>query len=322
LVRPFVDACRKYGLKVGLYYSPPDWHFDREYQNFMYYGTAKLNPWLPELDADLKPRTTIKTPEQRARHLTEYNAMVKGQVEELLTRYGKIDVLWFDGSIPAPEGDAPRLTQARVRELQPGIVLSPRYFRDGDFHTIEGPVLKANKPARGYWAEWCTTWTQGWAYNDTPFYSNGFELGKLAQARSMNINVLLGIGPDANGELHPNAYANMAVVAEWMKVNRPAIRAGALPVGETASVPATAAGNRRFLFAVPGYAKDQHAMDADMLPLTDAAMTLEGLSKAPSSAILLGDGKPVNSEFKDGKLTVHLPLSRRSKLPDVVALSF
>jgi len=320
LVKPFVEACRKYGLKVGLYYSPPDWHFDREFQNFMYYGTAKLNPWLPELDADLKPRTSIKTAEQRARHLVEYNAMVKGQVEELLTRYGKIDMLWFDGSIPAPAGDAPRLTQARVRELQPGIVLSPRYFHDGDFRTIEGPVLKASKVVRDYWAEWCTTWTQGWAYNNTPFYSNGFELGKLAQARSMNINVLLGIGPDANGELHPNAYSNMAVVADWMKVNGASIRAGALPAGETASVPATAAGNRRYLFAIPAFAKDQRAMDADMLPLADASITLEGLKAAPSRAVLLSDGKPVQSEFKDGKLTVHLPLARRTKLPDVIAL--
>src|SRR6202007_531588 len=95
LLKPFVEACRKYGLKIGLYYSPPDWHFDRDYINFMYYATARMNPLLPELDADLKPRKVKKTANEAARHLAEYNALVKGQVEELLTRYGTVDLLWF-----------------------------------------------------------------------------------------------------------------------------------------------------------------------------------------------------------------------------------
>lgn len=320
LVQPFVEACRKYGLKVGLYYSPPDWYFDREFTNFMYYGTARLNPWLPELDADLKPRKTIKTKEEKARHLVEYNAMVKGQVEELLTRYGKIDMLWFDGAIPAPEGDAPRLTQARVRELQPGIVLSPRYFHDGDFVTFEGPTLKTSQIARKHWAEWCTTWTKGWAYNDAPFYANGYELGNLALARSLNMNFLIGVGPDARGELHPEAYRSMAEVAGWMKLNRPAVQAAALPEGEKANVPATAAGKQRFLFAVPEFKKEDRALDADLILAVDKDLVLNGLAAAPLTVLLLSDGKPVKSAFKDGKLTVHLPATRRSKLPDVVAV--
>ncbi|TAM31852.1 MAG: glycoside hydrolase [Rhodanobacter sp.] len=329
LVKPFVDAARKYGLKVGLYYSPPNWYFDRDYQNFMYYGTAALNPWLPQLDADLNPRKVLKTPEQRAKHLVEYNAMVKGQVEELLTRYGKIDLLWFDGSIPAPPGNAPRLTEARVRELQPGIVLSPRYFHHGDFVTYEGPTLKAppgshqpagleTRVARDHWAEWCTTWTQGWAYNNAPFYADGQVLGNLALARSLNINFLLDVGPDANGELHPTAYKDMADVTAWMKINGASVRAGALPIGEKASVPATASGKQRFLFAVPEYTKAERALDSDMLPLTDKTLVLQGLDAAPKSVILLGDGKPVDSEFEDGKLTVHLLAARRTRLPDVV----
>jgi len=331
LVKPVVDAARKHGLKVGLYYSPPDWHFDREYMNFMYYGTAALNPWLPELDADLKPRKQRKTPEQKARHLIEYNAMVKGQVEELLTRYGKIDLLWFDGSIPVPAGDAARLTQSRVRELQPGIVLSPRYFRDGDFATFEGPALKPppgshqnaglqNRVARDYWAEWCTTWTQGWAYNDAPFYANGAVLSNLALARSLNMNFLLGIGPDAHGELHPTAYSRMAEVATWMKANGAAVQAGALPVGEQASVPATASDKRRFLFASPGFSKTERALDADLLVAADKHLVLEGLVAAPLSVTLLGDGQSVDNEYRNGTLTVRLPASRRTRLPDVVSV--
>jgi alpha-L-fucosidase len=318
LVRPFVEAAHRHGLKVGLYYSPPNWHFDRDYMNFMYYGTARMNPWLPEIDADLKVRTVQKTPAEKARHLDAYNAMVKGQVEELLTRYGTIDLLWFDGAIPAPAGDAPRLTEARVRELQPGIVLSPRYFHAGDYNTYEGPVLKTDKAARGNWAEWCTTWTQGWSYTKTPYYAAGFELANLAKARALNINLLLNVGPDANGELPVAAYRNLATVAAWMKFNRLAVQAGALPEGESASVPATAAGRRRYLFAVPVYTKPERAFDADLVPPGDRDMVLDGLAAAPQSVMLLADGQAVPSEFKAGRLTVHLTAARRTTLPDVV----
>jgi alpha-L-fucosidase len=321
LVKPFVDACRKYGLKVGLYYSPPNWHFDRDYMNFMYYDSASRNPWLPSLDADLQPRTTNHTPEEMEKHIEDYNVLVKGQVEELLTRYGKIDMLWFDGSIPAPKNpDAPRLAQQEIRKLQPGIVLSPRYFHDGDYITFEGPKLKTDKKPNG-WAEWCTTWTDGWDYQAGPFYSDGFILGNLAKARSLDINMLLGIGPDAQGEFSPVAYKNMAVVANWMKANQPAvIGADALPKGESSNVPATASGDKRYLFAIPQYRKAERAHDQDILPLTDSTLTLSGLVAAPKSVILLGDGKPVENEFKDGKLTVQLPAARRTKLPDVVAV--
>jgi len=320
LVKPFVEACRKYGLKVGLYYSPPDWHFNREFENFLYYRTAAKNPWMPSLDADLNPRTVQKTAEEKASQLEAYNAMVKGQVEELLTRYGKIDLLWFDGSIPAPaRKEAPRLTEERVRELQPGIVLSPRYFKHGDYITFEGPALKTAQKPNG-WAEWCTTWTQGWAYNaKDPFYADGFVLGNLAKARALDINYLLDVGPDEQGELHPDAYKNLAIVAGWMQRHRATvIGAGALPKGESADVPATAAGKARYLFAVPQYRKAERALDKDMLPLKDTTLTLRGLAAAPQSVTLLGDGQPVAHAYRDGTLTVSLPAARRTQLPDVV----
>lgn len=111
----------------------------------------------------------------------------------------------------------------------------------------------------------------------------------------------------------------MAVVADWMKANKPSvIGAGSLPKGEMADVPATAAGNLRYLFASPQYKKNQRAMDKDMLPLTDAAMVLSGLAAAPESVVLLGDREAVENDYKDGVLTVRLPLARRTKLPDVV----
>lgn len=322
LVKAFVDACRKYGLKVGLYYSPPDWRFNRDYENFLYYGTVAKNPWMPALDGDLLPRSTLRGAEEKAVQLEAYNAMIKGQVEELLTRYGKIDLLWFDGRVPAPaRKEAPRLTQERIRALQPGIVLSPRYFWKGDFVTFEGPTLKTVSKPNG-WAEWCATWTKGWAYNGKdPFYANGYILGSLAKARSLDINYLLGIGPDAQGELHPSAYKNMAEIAGWMARHRPAvIGAGALPAGESADVPATAAGALRYLFALPRYRTPDRPLEQDLLPLQDATVTLHGLAAAPQAVTLLHDGAALDFTYQDGSVRVRLPAARRTRLADVVAV--
>jgi alpha-L-fucosidase len=92
VLKDYVEACCRNGLTVGFYYSPPDWNFDRGYMIFLHGGARKLNPELPSLDADLKPRTSKKSQEEIAKHEAQYAALVNGQVEELLTRYGKIDL--------------------------------------------------------------------------------------------------------------------------------------------------------------------------------------------------------------------------------------
>lgn len=141
-VKEYVNACRKYGLKVGLYFSPPDWYFDGDFQNFMYYGVARDYANIPALDRDLKPKTTIKTNEEKQAHYNEVAAFIKGQIEELLTNYGKIDVLWLDtdGVTVIPKGNPAWdkcISMDHIRKLQPGIVITPRLYGVGDYKTYE-----------------------------------------------------------------------------------------------------------------------------------------------------------------------------------------
>lgn len=321
LVKPFVDACRKNGLKVGLYYSPPDWHFERDFKNFFSYAAQK-NPEFPALDADLKPRLKSKSPGEVAKLHVAYDAMVRGQIKELLTRYGKIDLMWFDGCQPTPNGPK-SITVDEIRELQPGIVINPRLHGTGDFITYERD-LKTNKVATT-WAEFCNTWALLWTYDTRPFRSNAFVLGQLALCRSLGINYLLGIGPDGQGELHPAAYQNMEILAGWMKNHGEAVHSvKPLPTGETASVPATAKGNARFLFAIPEFKKtgNVHGMfDKDMLPPSDLTLTLKGIPTKPESVTLLGDGSKLSFEYSEKTLTVRLPSAKRTKLVDVVQVT-
>lgn len=315
LIKPFVDACRKYGLKVGLYYSPPNWYFDRDYMSFLYGKVYTKNPDLPKVDGDLNPRTTMKSDAETKQHQAEYAAMVKGQVEELLTRYGKIDVLWFDGKAPVPNGNNV-ITQEEIRKLQPGIVINPRMHGKGDFITFE-----RNPPQKDpgdIWAEFCNTWTNSWANSNTqPFRSNAFVLGQLVSCRAWGVNYLLGVGPTSDGIFPDAVYKNMNVVQGWMKANSASIeKVKQLPVGETASVPATANGNYRYLFAIPEF-KENGKYDQDMLPVTDITITLKA-EKKPKSVTLLGSAKSLNYTFANNEISVQLPATLRTNLVDVV----
>ncbi|MDP4292368.1 MAG: alpha-L-fucosidase [Bacteroidota bacterium] len=316
LLKDYVAACRKYGMKIGFYYSPPNWYFDRDYMSFLYGGAKKLNPEFPSLDADLKPRTTQKSAEETAKHQAEFAALVKGQVEELLTRYGKIDLLWFDGKPAIPNGDK-CISIERIHELQPGIVVNPRLHGKGDFITYER-TLGTNKVATG-WAEFCNTWTTAWPYTNDPYRSDGYVLGQFVTCRSLGVNYLLGIGPKATGELAEDAYKNMAVVAGWMKVNGEAVN-GTKPLAkeEEASVPAVKSATAIYLFALPKF-KDNGAYDKDMLPATDETITIKGVKKL-SGVKLLSNGKPLHYTHADYTVTVNLPASERSKLVDVIKI--
>jgi alpha-L-fucosidase len=319
LVKEYVEACRKHGLKVGLYFSGPDWHFDRDYMSFIYGGGRKKNPGLPSVDADLNVRTTHHTEGEIKQHQAEFAKLVKGQITELLTRYGKIDLLWFDGK-PAIPNATEVMTIDEIRKLQPGIVINPRLHGHGDFVTFER-TMPDKKPNPASWAELCNPWTGAWPYTKGEKYrSDAYVLGQLAECRSKGINYLLGIGPMASGELAPAAYEHMAHVADWMKRNGPSVHAVTpLPAGETASVPATAAGNVRYLYAMPVFAHGGTS-DADLQPPTAVTMTLRGASK-PQSVTLLGDGRELRFTYSGDALTIDLPVDRRTKLVDVVRVA-
>ena len=101
-----------------------------------------------------------------------------GQIEELLTNYGRIDLIWFDGKPNVPNADQ-IISIERIRELQPQIVINPRLHGHGDFVTYERK-LTTDKVATG-WAEFCNTWTGSWSHQEIPFRSDAYQLGPIRQ---------------------------------------------------------------------------------------------------------------------------------------------
>ena len=252
LVRPYVEACRKYGLKVGLYYSGPDWYFNRTMQSFLYWRLAKDFKNVPSIDENLKPRTTTKTATDLQMHYDSVAVYLKGQITELLSNYGKIDMIWFDGGPDIPKGNPAWqkcISMDDIHRLQPGIIVSPRFFGYGDFKTFESDTDKPGETQK-QWAELCTTVTgRSWGYTQTPLKPINNLIKDLILCRSRNANYLLNFGPDKNGTFSTEMNSYLSIFADWMKVNGSAIRGCiALPANETASIPATAHSNRRYLF--------------------------------------------------------------------------
>ena len=307
LIKPYVEACRKYGLKVGLYYSGSDWYFNKDYQNFMYYKVEKMYPNIPKLDENLKVRTIEKSEAEKQAHYEAVAAYIKGQVTELLTDYGKIDMIWFDGAPDIPKGNkawAKCITMKEIHALQPGILVSPRFFGYGDFKTFEANLPKQVKKQTG-WAEFCSTvaqWT--WAITKVPLKTTPALLAEFIQSRSLNMNYLLNFGPTKEGVINADMTNRLTEIANWMKVNGASLTdCTALSDAETATVYATAKKQHRYLFLL-----SDKKYENIQLTGTEEVKTVT----------LLATGRKVNYSFENGKLTILEKDVTRTALADVL----
>jgi alpha-L-fucosidase len=207
LVGPFVEACRANGLKAGLYYSPADWHWSRHAMSF-HYGSGDPEHWPGRAHFGLDHEPLAELPKPTAEDERAFVRYVNGQVEELLTRWGTIDVLWFDSTLSEP------IPFETIREMQPSILVNERMHGYGDFTTPECALPEA--PPSGWW-EMCDMFNRrAWGYTSPPEY-NGAErmFARFAKARAMGGNYLLNMAPDPDGELPAIAYERLR---EWKKL--------------------------------------------------------------------------------------------------------
>ncbi len=225
LVREYVDAFRAEGIRIGLYYSLLDWHH-------------------PEYPFDFHhPRRHDKDGEEqnRGRDMKKYAQYMRDQVTELLTNYGKIDILWFDFSfttcsVPA---DRPWMTMvnkgkdewesekliALARKLQPGIIIDNRADLEQDIWTPEQfqPTEWVRHETTGELVTWeaCQTFSGSWGYNrdEQTWKSPEMLIRMLVNTVSLGGNLLMNVGPTSRGYIDSRAEAALAVYGEWMKYN-------------------------------------------------------------------------------------------------------
>lgn len=313
LLRPYVEACRRHGLKVGFYYSPTDWLFNPPGWPYLGYPLRKSDFRYRRPERTLgTPRYADGTREEFQKYFEILYACVKGQVGELLTRYGKIDLLWWDGydwprvDIHGPEMDA------WVRKLQPGLVTNDRYrlWSDrpslGDFST-EFENRNPDKPPEGAW-EQCEAMCGGWAYvgATAACRSSAHILERLVRNRAWGGNYMPSFGPRSDGTLSPDYYRICEEMAEWMKHSGESVD-GVQPAPrlEDCDAPVTVKGDTWYVHLL-GYQR---------------RATITG-RPAPKRAVLLRTGEPARIEHTAGRTVVTMPLGLRSDAPEVLALRY
>jgi len=216
LLKPMVEAFRGEGLKVGFYHSLIDWHH-------------------PEFPIDgIHPMRNNKEfrEQQKHRDIRKYAEYLHGQTRELLTRFGKIDILWFDFSYPThPDGGKGRndwqseKLYKMVRELMPDVILDDRLDLDSGYD-IKTPeqwqpqewVKVDGKPV--VW-EACQTLNGSWGYDrdNLNWKPVSLLLWMLIDSVSKGGNMLLNVGPNGRGEFDERALATLEGIGKWMRVN-------------------------------------------------------------------------------------------------------
>lgn len=223
LVAEYVEAFRAEGLKIGFYYSLIDWHH-------------------PDFTIDtLHPRREDTNAKQlnEGRDMSRYAEYMRNQVRELLTNYGKIDIMWYDFSYAWQKGEgeqdwlvgkgkgdweAEKLL-ALTRELMPEIIIDNRTGIEQDLWTPEQyqPTDWVKDPKTGELVTWeaCQTFSGSWGYyrDELTWKSPEMLVRMLVNTVSLGGNLLMNVGPTARGNLDRRAVDALAVYEAWMNFN-------------------------------------------------------------------------------------------------------
>jgi len=219
IIKEWVEAFRAEGLGVGFYYSLIDWHHP-------HYIIDEVHPQSTNTQKEYDKLN-------EGRNMEIYREYLKNQVREILTKYGKIDILWLDYSFPGQFGKGHADwgsvdLMKMVRELQPEIIVNDRadlkdYWGGWDFTTPEQFKVQSWPEVDGKKIPWetCQTFSGSWGYyrDEHTWKDNKQLLVLLIESVSKGGNVLLNVGPTARGTFDHRADEALAGMGEWMEFN-------------------------------------------------------------------------------------------------------
>ena len=297
-MKELAAACREAGLTFCFYYSVPDWHhpqFPARFSQRGFHGD-------PNPDADLE----------------QYVGYLKGQVRELLTGYGAIGILWFDGGGSfKQEGESARaaLVHAQevidlIHELQPRCLVNNRLGLPADYGTPEQKI-PGGRQTNSF--EVCMTLNKHWGYNkhDNDWKSSRQIIQNLVDIASKGGNYLLNVGPTSEGLLPAPSVERLKEVGQWMKVNGEGI------YGTTVSP---------FKDLAWGRCTKKVTADGATLYLhvfewpSDGKLVVPGLTNTVESARLLADRHQLAVAGSPDGLVVTLPAAAPDRVSSTVVL--
>jgi alpha-L-fucosidase len=288
VLKELADACHAEGMRFGIYYSPRDWH----------------------------------QPDYGIGDNRKYVAYMNGELRELLTNYGKVDVLWFDSY---GKGDLVNFwrigeTFDLVKKLQPDIMINNRLAVLGDYNQQPAPYLgdfdtpeqRLGKYQDTRLWESCMTVVNapngGWSYRTDGVVKPAEEcIRMLVSCATGDGNLLLDVGPDATGVIPAGQSARLVEIGKWLKKNGKSIygtRGGPFKPG-----------------AYGGTTRRGKTIYVHVFQWPSGALELPPVAVKLVDARLLSGGK-VDARQTDQSLEISVPETDRPKVDTVVALKF
>jgi len=287
LLQPLVEACHKYGMRIGFYYSQAqDWNHPG--------GAASGGHWDKAQDGDMD---------------VYLDRIAVPQVNEILSNYGELDILWWDTPTD--------MTPERAEKFQPLLKLHPNLITNnrlgggfkGDTETPEQFVPSTGFPGRNW--EACMTMNDTWGFKsyDTNWKSTETLVRNLAEIVSKGGNFLLNVGPTALGEIPKPSIDRLAQVGKWLKVNKESI------YGTTASPFPYLSWGRSTRREQKLYL---HVFDYP----ADGALHVPMENKIKRAYLLAVPSKPLPVKKEDKRSVIRLPLKAPDKINTVVVVEF
>jgi alpha-L-fucosidase len=298
VIKMLADECHKQGIKLFLYHSHLDWHHPDYYprgRTGQYSGRPESGNWYRYLD------------------------YLDAQLEELLTNYGPIAGIWFDGWWDKPDADwRLQKTYSLIHRLQPAALIGNNHhrrpFEGEDFQMFEKDLPGHNTAGFNAEAEignlpleTCDTINRSWGYNakDNRYKSVRELIQYLVRAAGYNANFLLNVGPMPNGKIQPEFVERLRGMGQWLRENGDSIygtRGGPIPPRPWGVT--TRKGNKVFV----------HVLD-----WPDELLAIPDIPNV-KTAKAFPSGTPVTMRRTEGGLLLRLPASLRNPIDTIVVL--
>ncbi|MDR2563694.1 MAG: alpha-L-fucosidase [Prevotellaceae bacterium] len=300
LIKPFVEAFRAEGLRIGFYYSLIDWH----HPDFTY---DYFHPNGPQNSEERKTANAN-------RDIKKYQQYLKDQITEIMTQFGQIDELFLDFSYPGADGkgrndwDSENLIKL-IRKLQPQILIDDRADLNDtdwgwDFKTPEQYMPSEWPTVNGKRVAWetCQTFSGSWGYHrDEQSWKNVRQLlTMLIEVTSKGGNLLLNVGPTARGLFDDRANASLEGMGQWMKYHSRSIY-GCTQAPEEFTVPKN---------CLLTYNPERKRLYIHILEWPIHALRLPAYAGKFKYAQLLNDASEARYKTEDNNIIFDLPLRK------------
>ncbi|SDJ11192.1 alpha-L-fucosidase [Pedobacter sp. ok626] len=317
LLTPLAAACKKYGIKLGFYYSQAqDWNNPGGSAARKEMREGWLNPDSAKIDAYTLANKGHWDPAQMTKTFDQYiDEVAVPQVKELMTNYGDVAVLWWD--TPTNMTDEAALKLQAALKSQPQIITNDRLKRPNFPGDTKTPEQKIPSQAELDGMDWetCMTMNGTWGFrtSDHKWKSTETLIRNLADIASKGGNYLLNIGPKPDGTFPQESVDRLKTIGGWMKINSEAI------YGTKSSPLAPLSWGRCTRKETP---KGTTLYFSVFNWPANGQLVIPGVNNKVLSATLLASKAKLQTEIKGDGLTINVPATAPDEIASVIKVEF